>query len=171
MINLPESGTVSVDGTNIGTGPYTGFVDPNNPITVIALPTAGYVFDHWTLNNQPLTNAELATLTFTLSATDTLMAYFTVLEVRAILIPTAFSPNGDGVNDEFRIMGNDIKAASLEVFDRWGKKVFESDNPTIGWDGMVKGKVAEMGTYVYHAVVTNMNDEQVLKKGYVVLLK
>jgi len=64
--------------------------------------------------------------------------------------PNAFSPNGDGLNDEFKIIGYcDYGEYSLQVFDRWGKLVFESTELGEGWNGTVDGKEAPIGTYVW----------------------
>src|SRR4051794_21122795 len=49
--------------------------------------------------------------------------------------PSAFTPNGDGLNDTFGIKGDGIKNYHIYVFDRWGKVIFESSNPKEQWDG------------------------------------
>ena len=57
-----------------------------------------------------------------------------------VFVPQAFSPNGDGQNDLLYARGDCIKTLQFEVFDRWGNKVFETDSPTIGWDGICRVK-------------------------------
>ncbi len=67
-------------------------------------------------------------------------------------IPNTFTPNGDGDNDAWRINYlKDFPNASIEVFDRWGRKVFESKNgfPSEGWDGTSRGKELPMDSYYY----------------------
>lgn len=66
-----------------------------------------------------------------------------------LLIPTAFSPNGDGVNDRFRILNKDLVKFTLQVYNRWGEKVYETSDPTEGWDGIYKGIPQGMGAYVW----------------------
>lgn len=70
-----------------------------------------------------------------------------------LYFPNAFSPNGDGLNDEFTALGNteNVFSYSLLVYDRWGKILLESEDPGRGWDGYYKGTLVPAGTYVYKA--------------------
>jgi gliding motility-associated-like protein len=77
-----------------------------------------------------------------------------------IFIPNAFSPDGDGVNDNFRFYGNCILSSNLKVFNRWGEKVFEGTNQIVGWDGKYKGEYAQNGVYSYILFVTFLNKEK-----------
>jgi gliding motility-associated-like protein len=78
----------------------------------------------------------------------------------ALWIPNAFTPNGDGYNDEFFCKGENIIKFDMNIFDRWGNKIFTSDNISDKWDGSFAGKQAEQDVYVYlvHAM-DNMNQE------------
>ena len=62
-------------------------------------------------------------------------------------IPTAFTPNGDGVNDTYYIMANNVKSFHMDIYDRWGQEVFSSDDINTHWDGTYKGKPQPTGTY------------------------
>lgn len=65
-------------------------------------------------------------------------------------VPNAFSPNGDGVNDVWEIPGlNSYPDAVLQVFNRWGQKVFESKGYARPWNGMLNGQPLPVGTYYY----------------------
>jgi gliding motility-associated-like protein len=67
-----------------------------------------------------------------------------------VSFPTAFSPNGDGVNDVFRpAYKNEFNAYRLQVYNRWGELVFASSSPKSGWDGVYKDAVQPMGVYIY----------------------
>ncbi len=67
-----------------------------------------------------------------------------------LLIPGAFSPNGDGKNDVFRVLGLSSDAAfQMDVFDRWGQKVFSSDNVSTGWDGTMNGAAVPEGVFAW----------------------
>ena len=66
-----------------------------------------------------------------------------------LLVPSAFSPNNDGMNDVFRTMNSDLTKYRLLIFNRWGEKVFESEDPSDGWDGRFKGFPQDIGVYVY----------------------
>ncbi|HOY29143.1 MAG TPA: gliding motility-associated C-terminal domain-containing protein, partial [Flavobacteriales bacterium] len=67
----------------------------------------------------------------------------------AIFIPNTFTPNGDGTNDIFIPVGKNIASMHLWVFDRWGNLMFESDDPTMGWDGTYGGAVVKNDMYVW----------------------
>ena len=72
-----------------------------------------------------------------------------------IFIPTAFSPNGDGINDDLRYYQKcyfDLKVTRFQIFDRWGNHVFLAENlinESIGWDGTFRGELLEQGIYTY----------------------
>lgn len=67
-----------------------------------------------------------------------------------ILIPNVFSPNGDGINDEFYIATSGLNEYKLEIYDRWGVKLFESGDPDVRWDGRTtSGQQCSDGTYYF----------------------
>jgi gliding motility-associated-like protein len=68
-----------------------------------------------------------------------------------VFIPTGFTPNNDGVNDVFKIGGAEtVKDFTMQIYDRWGRKVFTSTDALKGWDGRFNGTPAQTGTYVYY---------------------
>jgi gliding motility-associated-like protein len=93
-------------------------------------------------------------------------------------IPGAFSPNGDGHNDIFYVMGGPMGAVlkDMMVFDRVGRCVFQvhnvaTDDPAFGWDGRVGGQAASPGTYVYEIRMGFADGTQQVLKGTVVLVR
>lgn len=66
-----------------------------------------------------------------------------------IYVPNIFSPNNDGVNDNFMPVGIDIEVERLEIYDRWGSLVFQSEASSNGWDGTFEGENANVGAYLY----------------------
>ena len=83
---------------------------------------------------------------------------------REILIPTGFSPNGDGINDYWQIVGIDnYPNNTITIFNRLGIKVFSSSNYKNDWNGFFNGKVVPDGTYFYELNLGGNN----IKKGYV----
>lgn len=67
-----------------------------------------------------------------------------------LLVPTAFSPNGDNVNAYFHVLNKNLDKLTLQVFNRWGEKVYETSDPNDqGWDGFYKGIPQELGVYVW----------------------
>lgn len=94
------------------------------------------------------------------------------VRVSDFLIPTAFSPNGDGVNDIFRSLSRDIVRFNMQVYNRWGELVFQTNNPLEGWDGVYKGVEQEMGVYVWTCEYQMLGQsERKLAKGNVTLLR
>jgi gliding motility-associated-like protein len=88
-----------------------------------------------------------------------------------VYIPTAFTPNGDGKNDLFRIpSGTTLDLKEFSIFDRWGNRVFITQNISAGWDGKFKGKPEATGVYVYN-IVGSSGGKQVQIKGTVTLLR
>jgi gliding motility-associated-like protein len=97
----------------------------------------------------------------------------TVVPSYDIFIPNVFTPNGDGVNDSWKIFGNlpGIKQIQVMVFNRWGEKVFESTDINFGWDGYYKGD-AVPGVYSYVAKFVWLNNHSDNDyKGTLTLLK
>ncbi|MES2779873.1 MAG: PKD domain-containing protein, partial [Bacteroidota bacterium] len=99
---------------------------------------------------------------------------FITVEVNTfLLLPTAFSPNGDGVNDIFRIARylNIDKLKDFSVYNRWGEMVFYTTNINDGWDGVYKSVEQELGVYVWQVVAQTKDFEEVVRKGNVTLLR
>ena len=101
-----------------------------------------------------------------------------VLNFYNVFIPNALSPNGDGINDVFTIFsGADVQEVlNLEVYDRWGGRVFEQANlqPSdvqSGWDGTHKGKPASQGVYVWQATLVFQDGKERELAGSVTLLR
>ena len=92
-----------------------------------------------------------------------------------IIIPNAFSPNNDGHNDKFHLQGWQmcIKKFNILIFNRWGEKVFESDDVSFSWDGTYSSPLINGGkadpvdpdVFVYYIKATDLNDKEVLRKG------
>lgn len=88
-----------------------------------------------------------------------------------IFIPTVFTPNGDGQNDEFLIQLKGLEFISLEIYNRWGLKLFESTQENRGWDGRTNtGSKVVDGTYFF-IVNYKKTDETMAKKGTFTLLR
>lgn len=88
-----------------------------------------------------------------------------------IYVPNAFTPNGDGRNDLFRVYGDPIDEIELMIYDRWGEKVFESNQKGAGWDGTFRGKVLAADVYAYYVRVQCFNGQEYITKGNVTLIR
>jgi gliding motility-associated-like protein len=91
-------------------------------------------------------------------------------------VPSAFTPNGDQINEEFQVYSDGINYNDFEmlIFDRWGNQVFATTNPFEKWNGAYfnDGEILADGIYVYHVNFTQLYD---IKKhtyiGRVALIK
>lgn len=89
-----------------------------------------------------------------------------------LLIPTAFSPNGDGVNDVFRVLNRDVSKLKLQIYNRWGELVFETTDPFEGWDGMYKETKQPLGVFVWQCEYQLGTDPQLRNaKGNLTLVR
>ena len=89
-------------------------------------------------------------------------------------IPSAFSPNNDGINDYFTPRGTDVGTYEMYIFDRWGMKIFYTNNIWEGWNGGVNNKgsrICQEDVYVYLINVTDTKGVQHHYTGSVTLLK
>jgi gliding motility-associated-like protein len=99
------------------------------------------------------------------------MTYFILPDGR-IFIPSAFSPNGDNVNDEFFVMGTGIIKMELTIFDRWGKVITILDAPDKTWNGLdANGKPCPEGAYTFKATVSLNNGYKLNRGGTITLFR
>jgi gliding motility-associated-like protein len=86
----------------------------------------------------------------TTDANCTAVGKVTIGVFKTLRMPGAFTPNGDGKNDLFRIPPSlAVKISAFAVYDRWGSRVFYTTNSTAGWDGTLGSQPQPMGTYVW----------------------
>jgi gliding motility-associated-like protein len=89
-----------------------------------------------------------------------------------IVVPNAFTPNGDGHNDVLRVDALGIRDFQyFKVFNRWGQEVFTSANTGVGWNGTIGGQLAPMGTYVWAASGLDFQGRVVQRRGTVILIR
>lgn len=88
-----------------------------------------------------------------------------------IHIPNAFTPNGDGKNDQLCFRGEWIDNFHIVIFTRWGEKVYESDDITRCWDGRFRDNWCMPGVYVYHCTITCADGQHSQFKGDVTLIR
>ena len=97
-------------------------------------------------------------------------------EVKTVLpptlfIPTAFSPNNDGLNDTHKILGLNLKEIEVVVVNRWGEIIFQSDNINKSWDGKHNGKDVQSGAYVVTVRAVGNNGTPLLEKAVVNVIR
>jgi gliding motility-associated-like protein len=100
-------------------------------------------------------------------AVDSVIVY-----VMNAFVPTAFTPNCDGLNDELHVRFNDAATTLVHfsIFNRWGERVFYTNNMMKGWDGRFKGTPSDAGSY-YYMVVYAVGTKSFTEKGAVTLVR
>lgn len=90
-----------------------------------------------------------------------------------VYVPSAFSPNNDGMNDVFKAVATGVKfEITLEVYNRWGGLIFiTEDARNVGWDGTNSGIPCQEGVYMYIVRYTSLEDQPVVTSGTVTLLR
>ncbi len=111
-----------------------------------------YITSTSTINAQNVTDNQVYRVTAFKKGNNAITSvsnYAEVIPPLSIYIPSAFTPNNDGINDTFGVKGEGIANFQIYVYNRWGEVIFESNNPKQQWDGTVKGRKQEQGAYVY----------------------
>lgn len=88
-----------------------------------------------------------------------------------LFIPNAFSPDNDGYNDVFLVNGNNITDMTMEVYNRWGQRVFVTNDQSIGWDGRFQGADLPPDVYGYYVRCVCDDGSTYFTKGNVTLLR
>jgi gliding motility-associated-like protein len=101
---------------------------------------------------------------------DTITVYVDIA-CGELYFPNAFSPNGDLQNDVLYVRGNCIKLLDLQVYNRWGEKVFQTTDPANGWDGTWRGTACEPAVFTYILNATLLDGTEISRKGNVSLVK
>jgi gliding motility-associated-like protein len=96
----------------------------------------------------------------------------TIYVIQGIFIPNVFTPNGDGQNDVFHVTVGGMQTYHIEIFNRWGQKVFMTDSPSTDWDGTSTSGVQESdGNYYYEISATDYKNKPYTFHGYLQLIR
>ncbi|MBB5282233.1 gliding motility-associated-like protein [Rhabdobacter roseus] len=108
------------------------------------------------------------------SGNGSFLSYSNVIDFRreaALFLPDAFSPNGDNINDVFRVQGTFFDAFQMIIYNKWGEVIFSSTDASQGWDGTVRGERAPEGNYVYKVEIKDNTGKPFVKTGSLLLLR
>jgi gliding motility-associated-like protein len=153
-----SSSTLTATGTATAYSWSNG--STGNQITVSPVTTTAYTVTG--TGNYGCTNTFSLTITVK-SCEDTTK--------NTLIIPNAFTPNGDGYNDYFKINGQNIRSINGKIFNRWGEELFKYTDVNSKWDGKYKGKDVSDGVYFYIVEVTFNNGEAREKHGSIEVVK
>lgn len=188
---LPSTATVT---PTVYTTPVVGAVPPiilsKGQSVVLSLPVTGDIATYsWSpsdglsdaaASNPLATPLKSVTYALQVTSTDGCVASGSIIVkvFSQLAIPGAFSPNGDGHNDVFYVLGGPLGSTIKDfvVYDRWDRCVFQvhgvaPNDPAFGWDGRVAGQIMTPGTYVYEIRMSFADGTQQIFKGTVVLVR
>ncbi|MCI4667410.1 MAG: gliding motility-associated C-terminal domain-containing protein [Bacteroidia bacterium] len=96
---------------------------------------------------------------------------FIIAQDASLVIPKAFTPNGDGINDEFTLASNSFENFNFQIFNRWGRLIYEATDPGFRWDGSFQGEQVPEGVYVFKFNGTTFRGEQVDQSGTITVMR
>jgi gliding motility-associated-like protein len=91
--------------------------------------------------------------------------------ITAADVPSAFSPNGDNVNDILYVRGGGIEFLSFKLYNRWGQKIFESNDLLDGWDGTYQGQPVDLESVAYILSATFVDGSSIQKQGNITIVR
>ncbi len=146
----------------------------NRPVVLTASTTASAVL--WNTGETTRNITVKNTGTYYATVTENLCKASDTIQVRHgdcdFFIPNAFSPDGDGVNDNFGVLNTStLQNFSLKIYDRYGHIVFSTQNVTNKWDGKIKGKNMPSGAYTWQITYINSLGYTKWLKGSVLLIR
>jgi len=153
----------------------------------VQLNASGVQYYTWTPNNGTLSNPNIynpkaapdTATTYTVfgmnefGCRDSAKVNITINYDAYGAVPTAFSPNGDGHNDVFRVINQKfVKIIDFSIYNRWGKRVYHNTyDPAAGWDGTFNGVPQDIGVYFYHIVIETPTRKVLDLKGDLTLIR
>ncbi len=102
---------------------------------------------------------------------DTVCYDLEVYDEPKVYIPTAFSPNGDNLNDEFVVFASGYVRTEFRIYNRWGELVFATDDLSRSWNGIYEGKPQEIGVYAWVFIGTLPDGKEEVYKGNLTLIR
>jgi gliding motility-associated-like protein len=179
-IHSPKTITITADQT-------LPLVEGDSTMLIIA-PLGTYYNVVWTpdsnissINSQSPTVAPKTSTTYSVAAVDSnncsvsgsINITVTANTQNDFIMPTAFSPNGDGVNDLFKaILRNGATVTMFHIYNRWGELIYDKDRDNSdGWEGLYKNVAQPIGVYVYFISVKSVSGKVVTQEGNLTLLR
>jgi gliding motility-associated-like protein len=92
-------------------------------------------------------------------------------EIYPPIVPTGFSPNGDGQNDVLYVRGGPFKYLEFKIFNNWGQEIFSTNDASKGWDGTWKNFDQPVDVYLYTIIATTIDDLEYKMSGSVTLIR
>jgi gliding motility-associated-like protein len=92
--------------------------------------------------------------------------------IQGFYVPTAFTPNQDGKNDQFKVfLFGEVQSFFLSIYNRWGQIVFKSSDPLAGWNGIYSGRLQNSGVYIWQCSFQLVGEKINQAQGTVMLIR
>jgi gliding motility-associated-like protein len=128
----------------------------------------------WTFENTGTYNVKLVSKhqsEFHVCVDTAYIEDFIVVDTSFVAAPNVFTPNGDGTNDFFNVIGNaEARVVGFRIFNRWGQQVYDNEYPDRGWDGSFKGK-PQPTEVDYYQIEVQTPDGRWTRQGDVTLVR
>lgn len=180
-----DTALVFVPSTYDGAQNLDTLVEKGQPVTLPVMfnPLFDFNWSPADPGNPAVVTPNDSTLHYTLTVTDqngcveTVFEFFVRVFPQNVVAPNAFTPQGDGTNESFRLIPDGergyIGVNYLRIYDRWGKKIFEGTgtDANVAWDGNFKGEPAPVDVYIWTASITYQTGRTEMLRGEVTLLR
>lgn len=184
-VEIPILGSPSFDLTSFGFTTY-GIYSIIDPIQFTNTATGDFINISWDFGDGSVSNelnpihfytkegsyVVTQTVTYPLGCIYTNKITLAVTKGYELLIPNAFTPNTDGINETFRPVFKGLKSLQLDVYDTWGELIYTEEGETLrGWNGELKGRESENGNYYYKVSTITFYGTIINEHGPFVLIK
>jgi gliding motility-associated-like protein len=167
LLNLPDESTVTFTNTSVGAVSYSWNFGNGQTSTAATPAPASYT--------EPGTYVVILTATSADGCIDTAQVTITVRAAEELIIPNAFTPNGDGMNDRLLIRYSGATRVEGSLYDRWGNLVWTQAQTALSgaleWDGTVKGAAAPEGVYAGVVRMRTLTGKEITRSFMVTLLR
>ena len=184
-VDIPELGYIDFEPESYGNEHY-GIFSVQDPITFNSAITGDYETVVWDFGDgtfssevspthtyvNPGSYVVVQTVTYPFGCRYSKVITLIVEEGYFLTIPTAFTPNNDNLNDNYRPVSKRLEAIRLEIYDSWGSMIFsETGDVLVGWDGTIKGAGAENGNYYCKVMARTFYGRTISETRTFVLIK
>jgi gliding motility-associated-like protein len=124
--------------------------------------------------NAQFTDTGLAVIKlYSINSNGCIDSTFRTIEIKSeqLYFPTAFTPNGDGLNDSYKPGGMGMRAYHITIYSRWGQVVFDSSNSNESWDGTFNQQPVQEGVYTYYCEAVGSSDAKYSYSGAINLMR
>ncbi|HEY9044807.1 MAG TPA: T9SS type B sorting domain-containing protein, partial [Ohtaekwangia sp.] len=162
------TGSVQGDNTiNINWTPYTGWTNGVKNYVIEKYDGNGNLLQTidantsttYTDNNSDVDNQVYQYIIYTYAndgtVTQSVSNELELIKQPNLFYPTGFTPNSDGLNDTFSVIGQFVSTFEMKVFNRWGEMMYSTEDIHTGWDGTYRGVLMPEATYVFRAKITD----------------